>query len=699
MPRPCDVVGCPNGPRNLAKGKGNGESNVTYHRVPTSEPLRSKWLSAVPLLQLLGKEPKNRVVCSLHFLPEDYELNADLLKSSGVPIKAILSRSAVPSVLPAFSEAQEQLQDEDGAAERSESQASASTVDTSYKSDVQATRDAGTDASLSSSPAEQSCSSVGNTKSVQVRLPGNSIGVQVNTTMKETKEKGTQVCRRRKPVTSTPVKRRYSARRADGAKRRRQTSRQEASFLTSPDASPVACKADRHDTTYEPDNSTCTLDATLADESDEDAHANRKDYFLVHSTCLVTLLSQCRTCLSASCTVKLFYTGTRITAETECPHAHVHTWSSQPLVGTKPRGNIDLATALLFSGSSPTSALRMMRLMGVQVMSDQAFFNYQKAYLLPSVTTVWDEHQKSLLTELSDTSLQLCGDGRCDSPGYSAKFLSYSFLCPKKRKIVHTEQVQVKESEQVQASAQMEKEGLVRGLNFLSEQGVTVGSLTTDRHSGIKKHMRLQHPDIDHHFDVWHVAKGIRKKLTAASRRAGCSAITEWTQAITNHLYWCACACGGNGDMLVAAWSSMLNHIKNRHEGHGGLYPRCLHGQSRRMRWLTADSPAYKQIERIVAAPLLLKDIRQLSPSVQTYSLESFHSVLNGFAPKSTAFTYEGMKARTLIAALHFNENSQREQGRSCDGAEQWRVKSSKVRQSTSTACALKTAPTFGKSI
>ncbi|XP_065304036.1 uncharacterized protein [Dermacentor albipictus] len=224
MPRPCDVVGCPNGPRNLAKGSCSGESNVTYHCVPRTEPLRSKWLSVVPLLQLLGKEPKNRVVCSLHFRPEDYELNADLVKSSGVPIRAMLSRSAVPSILPALSEAQEQLQDEDGAAERSESQASASTADTSYKSDVQATRDAGTDASLSSSTAEQSCRrSVGNTKSVQVRLPGKSIGVQVNTTMKETKENGTQVCRRRKPVTSTPVKRRYSARRADGAKRRRQT--------------------------------------------------------------------------------------------------------------------------------------------------------------------------------------------------------------------------------------------------------------------------------------------------------------------------------------------------------------------------------------------------------------------------------------------------------------------------------------------
>ncbi|KAH7953716.1 hypothetical protein HPB49_011610 [Dermacentor silvarum] len=201
---------------------------------------------------------------------------------------------------------------------------------------------------------------------------------------------------------------------------------------------------------------------------------------------------------------------------------------------------------------------------------------------------VWDEDQETLLTELRDTSLQLCGDGRCDSPGHSAKFLTYSFLCPEKGKIVHTEQVQVKESEQVQASSQMEKEGLIRGLKFLREQGMTVSSLTTDRHSGIKKHMRLQCPEIIHYFDVWHVGKGIRKKLATASRRAGCNAILEWTQAIINHLYWCACACGGNGDMLVAARRSMLNDVRDIHEGHGDLCPRCLHGQSRRMQWLNA---------------------------------------------------------------------------------------------------------------
>lgn len=37
------------------------------------------------------------------------------------------------------------------------------------------------------------------------------------------------------------------------------------------------------------------------------------------------------------------------------------------------------------------------------------------------------------------------------------------------------------------------------------------------------------------------IITGIRKKLAAASRRAGCAIIKEWTQSIVNHLYWWVC--------------------------------------------------------------------------------------------------------------------------------------------------------------
>lgn len=65
----------------------------------------------------------------------------------------------------------------------------------------------------------------------------------------------------------------------------------------------------------------------------------------------------------------------------------------------------------------------------------------------------------------------------------------------------------------MKSSVNMEKEGLIRGLAFFSDVGVPIKSLTTDRHSGIKKHMRQHHSTIVHYFDVWHVAKGMKRLL------------------------------------------------------------------------------------------------------------------------------------------------------------------------------------------
>lgn len=73
-------------------------------------------------------------------------------------------------------------------------------------------------------------------------------------------------------------------------------------------------------------------------------------------------------------------------------------------------------------------------------------------------------------------------------------------------------------------------------------------------------------------------------------------------------------------------------------------------------------------------APRLLKDIRQLAPSTHTFSLESFHSVLIGFAPKSVSFSPNGMRARTQLAILHFNENANNPQAITADRLPQWKI-------------------------
>ncbi|CAN7946558.1 unnamed protein product [Ixodes pacificus] len=313
--------------------------------------------------------------------------------------------------------------------------------------------------------------------------------------------------------------------------------------------------------------------------------------------------------------------------------------------------------------------------MNVQVMTLRMYVNYQSAFLNPTLEKVRTQHQDELLEQLKDSLVDLSGDGRCDSPGFSAKYLTYSIYAPQINKILHCHQVQVGECEEVRASVQMEKQGLIHSLEFLKTKDIKVRPLTTNRHRSIAKHMREEEPEVVRNFDMWHVSKSNYKEgYHTASKAPGFSALDVWVQAAANHRHWCAAASRGNGDLLVEAWASMARHVADIHNGYGSLYTTCLHGP------LTASHldfnhflgmPAHDKFAAIVTSKCLLKDLRQLSPDTQTFSLELFHNVLNVFAPKSTAFSSEGMPARTRLAALHFNENAEREQAITKDGDHQ----------------------------
>lgn len=54
----------------------------------------------------------------------------------------------------------------------------------------------------------------------------------------------------------------------------------------------------------------------------------------------------------------------------------------------------------------------------------------------------------------------------------------------------------------------MELEGLRRGLRILHDAGVIVQGIVTDRHMQIAKFLRETYQQIDHRYDVWHIAKG-----------------------------------------------------------------------------------------------------------------------------------------------------------------------------------------------
>lgn len=64
------------------------------------------------------------------------------------------------------------------------------------------------------------------------------------------------------------------------------------------------------------------------------------------------------------------------------------------------------------------------------------------------------------------------------------------------------------------------------------------------------------------------------------------------------------------------------------------------------------DEKAFQRLKEIVGIPSLLLEVRQLSPDIQAFSLESFHSLLNQFGPKANAFSQEGMLTRYITSDI-----------------------------------------------
>ena len=128
----------------------------------------------------------------------------------------------------------------------------------------------------------------------------------------------------------------------------------------------------------------------------------------------------------------------------------------------------------------------------------------------------------------------------------------------------------------------------------------------------------------------------------------------------------------------MAKWKSLGRHVTNIHDGHSEIFPNCVHDpiESHTKTWIENRSLPHRELEKIILSTPLCRDIAKISPTIemQTSSLESFHKVVIWFAPKSVHFFYKAMRARILIAALHFNENVKRQHAMTNNGEERWAV-------------------------
>ena len=278
-------------------------------------------------------------------------------------------------------------------------------------------------------------------------------------------------------------------------------------------------------------------------ESDEESSDNEENVivgnpisepkFIVFWSCLVTLFTFCRKCLQSCVVDKVTFKGTLLSIKTTCVNNHEIIWKSQPMLGKAGTGNILLSAAILYSGNTYARISEMFKMINIVHFSSSRFFQVQKRFLFPTLNKIYKDSRKTLHESCISSSINhFSGDGRCDSPGYSAKYGTYSLMNASTNKIVDFQVVHVRTAGN---SNLMEKTGLQILLDKFESLKISIASLTTDRHTQIRAMMRDYYPHISHQFDVWHFAKSIKKRSSKLAMKKDKKELNDWIKSIINH--------------------------------------------------------------------------------------------------------------------------------------------------------------------
>ena len=166
----------------------------------------------------------------------------------------------------------------------------------------------------------------------------------------------------------------------------------------------------------------------------------------MYYSALLELLHQCPKC-TCTCSNVFRQLGTCIIVAQRCTTCtFTRTWHSQPIERNKPLGNLFLSASMLFSGVSPAKFIRALEFFSCISFDERTFYRYQRYYLQPAVSAVWERQQTTLIKDVKTRGqpLTLGGDGRADSPGHSAKYGSYSVLDFESGKVLDIWLIQVR---------------------------------------------------------------------------------------------------------------------------------------------------------------------------------------------------------------------------------------------------------------
>jgi len=185
--------------------------------------------------------------------------------------------------------------------------------------------------------------------------------------------------------------------------------------------------------------------------------------------------------------------GSRVEIVWKCNQGHHKRWESSEVLAVKRSTKMYLndslqAAAIIISGNNYEKFSLLAKAFNLNLISKSTFLRFQKHCGEPVVREIWTKMNGLILEILKHyDEICLCGDGRSDSPGHSARYCVYSLMEHASHVIVDFEVLDSRETGG--NSVDMEREGLRRLLERMAHS-MPFSELATDASTTIMKLVR-----------------------------------------------------------------------------------------------------------------------------------------------------------------------------------------------------------------
>ena len=171
----------------------------------------------------------------------------------------------------------------------------------------------------------------------------------------------------------------------------------------------------------------------------------------------------------------------------ECSNGHSGVWTSSKVLCKKKGQDVYsntmmIAAAIFITGNSYEKFSLLCKFLRLSSVSKSTFMRIQKKYIIPEIKKFWKDMKASVWKIFKGESIILCGDGRNDSPGHSAKYCVYVLMEQFVSVVVDIDVVDKRETGGV--STNMEVFGLKRLLERVVGE-IIVSEIVTDASTSV----------------------------------------------------------------------------------------------------------------------------------------------------------------------------------------------------------------------